>query len=315
MELLMAKLVKDADNSALQYNPKSGWQEISKGLALVVRGYCVLIAGSPLAFLCITLACGEGPAPLRQSMTQENRDDLLLLGLLMVGLTALLSYGLVLLGQWRCLMYAPERQGARELMYVCLNLVIIASLMNVAGAALDGAGTYAALRQGAVCVERLDWHGRGTLLQLGSGVVGLLASLIFSQFLRTVASCFDDRSRVRSVDFNLAFMGLLLGGSCGTFLYAQQLASKTEMLPWLAGGWLLCFAWHLWLVNRVRQSVRNALQEEPKPRGDGTAQAMPGRVLLHTLSGLRRMARARAEALNEAPNPACSSPNAVPTPF
>ena len=38
-----------------------------------------------------------------------------------------------MLGQWRCLMYAPERQGAKELMYVCLNLVVIASLMNVAG--------------------------------------------------------------------------------------------------------------------------------------------------------------------------------------
>src|SRR5262249_24290563 len=154
----------------------------------------------------------------------------LLLGLLMVGLTALLSYGLVLLGQWRCLMYAPERQGARELMYVCLNLVVVASLMNVGGAVLDGDRMYAALRQGTACFERLDWHGAGTLLQLGSGVVGLLASLIFSQFLRTVASCFDDRSRVRSVDFNLAFLGLLLGASCGTFLYVQRLASMTEML-------------------------------------------------------------------------------------
>ena len=291
MELFMTKFVKDADNSPLQYNAKSGWQEVSKGLALVVRGYCVLIAGGPLAFLCIALACGGGPAPVRQTLTQQNRDDLLLVGVLMVGVTALLSYGLVLLGQWRCLMYAPERQGARELMYVCLNLVIIASLMNVAGAVLDGAGTYAALRQGAACEDRLEWRSAGTLLQLGSAVVGLLASLIFSQFLRTVASCFDDRSRVRSVDFNLAFLGLLLGGSCGTFLYVRRLASQTEMLPWLAGGWLLCFAWHLWLVNRVRQSVRTALQEEPKPQRDWTVQAVPGGVLLHTLSGLRRMAR------------------------
>jgi hypothetical protein len=136
-------------------------------------------------------------------------------------------------------------------------------------------------------------------LQLGSAVVGLLASLIFSQFLRTVASCFGDRSRVRSVDFNLAFLGLLLGGSCGTFLYVRRLALQAEMLPWLAGGWLLCFAWHLWLVKSVRQSVRNGLQGEPKPQEDGTAQAVPATVRLHTLSGLRRMARARAEALNE----------------
>ena len=45
-----------------------------------------------------------------------------------------------------------------------------------------------------------------------------------------------------------------------------------------------------------------------EPQGDGTAQAVPARVHLHTLSGLRRMARAKAEASNEAPDPACSSP-------
>src|SRR5262249_26329034 len=144
---------------------------------------------------------------------------------------------------------------------------------------------------------------------------------IFSQFLRTIASCFDDRSHVRSVDLNLAFLGLLLGGSCGTFLYVRQLA-QTEMLPWLAGGWLLCFAWHLCLVNSVRQFVRNALQVEPKPQEDWTAQAMPARVHLHTPSGLRRMAQAIAEALNEASDasadpprdPACPPSSSLPIP-
>jgi len=304
----------DADNLPLQCDAKSGWKEISRGLALVVRGYCVLIAGGLLALLFITLALGGGPAGLRMSINQENRDLLLLVGLLLVGLTALFSYGLVLLGQWRCLMYAPERQGAKELMYVCLNLVVIASLMNVAGTVLDGGRTYAALRGG----EQLDLRSAGTILQLGSALVGLLASLIFSGFLRTVASCFNDHSQVRSVDFNLAFLGLLLGGSCGMFLYVQRLASKSEMLPWLAAGWLFCFAWHLWLVNRVRQSVRNALEEDPKlpvavsaaaVRKDPeqqvapTGPAEPGRVHMHTLSGLRRMARGNAEAANEAPEP------------
>jgi hypothetical protein len=35
---------------------------------------------------------------------------------------------------------------------------------------------------------------------------------------------------------------------------------------------------------------------------------VPARVHLHTLSGLRRMARARAEALNEAPDPGRAFP-------
>ena len=45
--------------------------------------------------------------------------------MLTLGVTAFLSYGLVLAGQWRCLMYAPERQNAKELMYLCLNSVFL----------------------------------------------------------------------------------------------------------------------------------------------------------------------------------------------
>ena len=121
------------------------------------------------------------------------------------------------------------------------------------------------------------------------------SSLVFSQFLRNVASCFNDRARVRSVDFNLAFVGLLLGGSVGTVFCVHRIASKTELLPWLAGGWLLCFAWHLWLVKSVRRCVDDGLGADPGPRVLPRPKGLSGVRVVRTLSGLRRLAQKKPD--------------------
>jgi hypothetical protein len=143
-------------------------------------------------------------------------------------------------------------------------------------------------------VDGIDWWRAGNLAQLGSAVVGLFASLVFSQFLRNVASCFNDRARVRNVDLNLALVGLLLGGSAGTLVWVHRLASKAEVLPWLVGGWLLCFAWHLWLVHSVRRGVADGLRRQPGVAVIPVPHRAAGAMALHSLSGLRRLA-ARAD--------------------
>jgi hypothetical protein len=295
MSLATAKYFKDGEGSPLQFNPEAGWQEIGKGLALITSGYLVLLVGGVLGPLLLWLAL-DGDAILDPlGAVPDQRDALLLFGMVTVGLTAVLSYGLVLAGQWRCLMYAPERQNAKELMYVCINMVFLASVLNMAAIYVDGGRTYAALQHGWDAVSRLDPFSPGMLVQVASAALGLVSSLFFSQFLRTVAGCFNDRARVRGVDFNLAFVGLLLGGSAGTLFYVQKLALQLNLLPWLAGGWLFCFAWHLMLVRGVRHCVRDGLAQAPVPRGLPAPKSAPGVMPIHSLSGLRRLARKNAE--------------------
>jgi hypothetical protein len=290
MSLTTVKFLQNAGDSSAQVNGESGWHEISRGLTHVVWGYTVLIGGSLLGAGIIWLALDGRLATVWAGATEDDRQSALAMGVLTLGLTAFLSYGLVLAGQWRCLMYSPERQHAKELMYLCINCVFIASGLNVVGVVLDGNHSYSALQQGWEGVEAIDWCSAGNVAQLGSAAMGLFASLVFSQFLRNVASCFNDRARVRSVDLNLALVGLLLGGSAGTLLWVHRLTSKAEMLPWLVGGWLLCFAWHLWLVHSVRCGVAAALRWGPALIVRPAPLGAPAGITLNSLSGLRRLA-------------------------
>jgi hypothetical protein len=297
VSLSTTKYVNPGGDMPLQSASETGWQEIAKGLGLIVRGYCVLVVGGTLGPLFVWLAVNGGAPLPGLNLVREDCDNLLLFGLLTIVATGVLSYSLVLVGQWRCLMYAPERQGAKELMYVCINAVVIGSILNGVGVWVDGARTYAALQRGWDEALALGLSSPGMLLQLVSAGLGLFGSLVFSQFLRNVASCFNDRARMRSVDLNLAFVGLLLGGSVGTALYAHRVALRPELLPWLAGGWLLCFAWHLAVVRGVRSCVEAGLCTLPAaPRAARAPDSpKPGAMTLHSLSGLRRLAKRNAD--------------------
>jgi hypothetical protein len=291
MALITAKYVKDpAADTPFQFNTDTGWFAISRGLRLVVAGYAVLIFGSIMALVLLRLGVGDRFIIINAEQSVQSRDTLILLGILTLAVTAVCSYGLVLTGQVHCLKYAPQHQQAKELMYICVNCVLLGAALNLTGAYLDGARTYAALQHGLGEVEGLDLWSAGTLLQLSSAVLGLIASLVFSQFLRNVASCFRDRARVRSVDLNLGFVGLLLGGSIGTLFCLQRFVLRIDLLPWLAAGWLVCFAWHLYLVCSVHRCVEAGLAPTVGRPMPALRHDLPGKVSIHTLSGLHRLA-------------------------
>jgi hypothetical protein len=290
MTLRSAKFLTNVDDQPMQFNGGPGWQQISAGLRLVAWGYTALLIGSIVGVLLVWVVL-SGHAVFGPRPSDDYSDQLLLFAVLTLGLTAIVSYGLVLAGQWRCLMYAPQRGSAKELIYVCLHCVLIGSVLNGVGAYLDGGKTYAALQQGWEGLHALDAWSPANMVQAGSLLLGVAGSLVFSQFLRNVAECFNDRRAARAVDFNLLFMGLLIGGSVGTHLFIRRLSLQGDTLPWLIGGWLLCFAWHLGLVIGVRWSVDAGLRRLAVPRHVPPPVGVAGAVLTHTLSGLRRIAR------------------------
>jgi hypothetical protein len=293
--LATAKYFKDGAEAPFELEVESGWVQVSKGLGLVAHGYGILVVGGVIGPLLIWLSLDTGLSPDGLPSAREDRDRLLLLGMVTVGLTALLSYGLVLAGQWRCLRYAPEGHSTKQVMYVCLFTVFLALALNLIGAWADGGRTYAALQGGWDEVARLDSRSPGILLQAGSAGLGLFGSLAFSLFLRNLAGCFHDRLAVRSLDLNLALVGVLLGGSLGTAFWVNRLALRAELLPWLVGGWLFCFAWHLALVKCVRRCVDDGVRRSPQLRGIPAPKSGPGGVAMNSLSGLRRLGQKKTE--------------------
>jgi hypothetical protein len=286
MTLITAKYFRDRSETPPQFNTESGWKAISIGLRAIALGYFFLIVGATIGGLLLGMGLDRGPlAHLVRHSAQETRDSFLLIGILALGATALVSYLLVLAGQWLCLMYAPQRQNSKELMYVCFSLLLFGSLLSAAGVYLDGARLYAALHEGTA---ELDFKKPATLLVLSSVVLGLVSSLVFSQFLRSVASCFQDRARIRSVDLNLGFVGLLLGGSVGTWLCVSRLSFRSEFLPWLVGGWLLCFLWHLQLVSSVYRCVEEGLRRGVEVNGPWTRKDRASSPAIPRPSGLQR---------------------------
>ncbi|MCI0464191.1 MAG: hypothetical protein L0Z62_45230 [Gemmataceae bacterium] len=289
MSLVMAKYLSKADDTPLRFNTETGWQGVSTGLGLVVRGYLVLIAAGIVGPVLVWLALDGGGLGQQLNNARQDRDTLMLMGALVLGLGPIACYALVLCGQWRCLMYAPQAEHSKELMYICLNCVILGSILKVTGLFLGGSEVYAALQQGTAGLDRLNLTSLGVLLLLGSATLAFLGSLVFSLFLRSVAGCFQDRARVRSVELNLLFVGLLLGGSIGTLFLVQPLAPKAVLLSWLGAGWLLCFAWHFGLVGSIRRGLKEGLQRRAAEKAPVVANA--GSLATNTLSGLYRLVR------------------------
>jgi hypothetical protein len=287
MTLETARFLQNTDNGPEQYHDEIGWRQIGAGLRMVSIGYCVLIVGGSVCWALIRLTLSGQTFP---SLAEEADQPFVLAWLIASSLvvTAVCSYGLVMLGHFRCMLYAPRRHCAKEVMYVCFQCLLVGSVLNGVGVYLDDGKTFAALQLGWEGVRILNPWSTANLMHLASLVLWVVSALVFSQYLRKVAECFDDRSGVNAVDLNLFFMCLMIGGSVGVCFCVGWLKLKGVTLVWLAAGWVLCLIWHLWLVLCIRRCVYDGL------RKDSEEQIPPcptGAIHTSTLSGLHRRAK------------------------
>jgi hypothetical protein len=279
------------DNPLLFCNTETGWQEVSRGLKQVMQGYFLLLAAGVLGSYLVWWATTDSAFALRTTARAKEVQNLLALGVLALAVFGLGGSALILSGQWRCLMHAPQRQNIKELMLLSLNCVLLASLLGVAGAYVAGPQTYALLQQGSSAWAEFGLFSLGSLLVLGSACLGLLGAAFFAQFLRNVASCFDDRRLIRLVDANVGFLGLLVGGSVG-LICMRGMAWMPSLWPWVGAGWLACFVWQAWLFARTSRCIEASLRAYSRTREAAPPGVAAGAVAIRTLSGLRRLIKA-----------------------
>jgi hypothetical protein len=245
---------------AVPQHSDTGWSDVSNGMQQVALGWGLLLGGLIMGGALFWLGTAGYPWVIRLAKGPFDQTAIVLTGLGILGLALIIGYGAILIGQWRCLMHAPERQGAKELMLVCITCIIGGSLLTLAAPFLGGVINYQTLHQG-FSTEELNglerwriFQGPKLLALLGISLV-LLNGVLFTQFLRTVANCFSNHFAARNADFLTLFVGLLVGGSVGAFFCAHELSFRSNLVLASVAGWGTYAACHVVLICGIRKCI------------------------------------------------------------
>jgi hypothetical protein len=202
-------------------------------------------------------------------MPTLDRVWIFYIGLGILSIVGTFGYLFVLAGQWRCLMGSPERHGARWLMFFATTCLFFAPAINVASF-IGGMQRAPQLSRGARSLTEMQFTTTGTYMQLASAGTGLLYTLFFLLFLRAVAKCHRSASHIGLVNFFFVLVGGLVAVS-GYQLYARFQGLPPEEGPlkdltlYLAGGWVLCYLFYLFLIGSIRSCIADSLQRVRSP--------------------------------------------------
>jgi hypothetical protein len=269
----------------LRVPTQSKWGEVARGLRFVFAGYLILfVLAAPGALL---WSASQGAVPLLGERL-AGQEEYEVIGLLMGPAGAVLGCGLILLGQWLCLVYAPQEENAKELVFVCLLAAVVAIPLAVAAPFLGSAWDSRILDRFLDALHQREVPPIGSVLQATALALVFLCLMTFSQFTRIVAVRFENRFSARAAEFFFLYLWLLLGGAVGAALALRRLLPPATLVVSLGAVCAVAAVWQTFLIAGALRSVRQAL------RSGGPAQRrdcpQPKRY-----SGLHRIFIVRAE--------------------
>jgi hypothetical protein len=240
-----------------------GWSDVSKGLGLILRGYFVII------FTILVVSAGimvlvMMSAQDRAKIPWQVREAGFFLGLVAVALIGLYSYGCIVIGHWRCLMNAPERCGAKWLMFACLTCILAGPALNVA-AGVTGVRQQPKFQRGIQGISDIQYSSEGAILQVGSIGIQVLGNVLFLLFLRAIARCFEDRGRVLLVDLYLGLMAVLIATTIGLVFIASNPNLLFKFAVLLGVGWVGSFLAYLAIIFIIRAGISTGLSRLASP--------------------------------------------------
>jgi hypothetical protein len=270
-----------------------GWPEVRSGLHHILLGYLIALGSIALTVLAIFYI---GSLVLSGHVEDAVIDAGMLIffggGLMLLLGTA--SVTLVVAGKVRCLLNVPERAGAKWLLFCAVLCFMIGpgldtasqfipskvdqdkidALMRKHAKLFDGKpGRYALVAEKGKSEAAVDLFNelRSLVLSLifldtkayvtlGGIAAGLLHTVFFVLFLRSVAQCWDDTARRVFAELYLAFILFLLGSSLYVIFYPPpRLEELGMMVLALAVGWLICLLWYLLLIVSTSMGIARGL--------------------------------------------------------
>jgi hypothetical protein len=241
-----------------------GWHEVSRGLGRILLGYFVALGGTVLCVVLVVYAL------LNLGGTQ-NKDGPYLgyvwafyIGFSALSLIWLFGYGMIVAGQWRCLMNAPERSGAKWLMFACMTGLLMGPALNV-GACVAGIEQPPNYRRGPAGFTRVKFTHTGTQMQVGSGLLSFSSFVFFILFLRAVARCFEDPVRLAHVTLYLVVSGVLTAATLFVGLGSPKLLAERPVVIGLGAAWIVAFIWYLCLIGVMRGCIIHGMSQIRSP--------------------------------------------------
>jgi hypothetical protein len=251
------------------------WTEVTKGLLAVLAGYVLgflNLAGS-VAVLWFATEGFKRPA----SEATGEAFTVLLIGGAALFFSSLYSSFLVLRGKWRCVVNAPERGGARWLMFASITCICAGPVLTYTSSLVGGArpkplpdesrlkaGLEKSAMQYAVQLREYDLGG---LMKLAGGIISPLGPVFFVLFIRAVHSCLGSFVATRLTELYLLFVGLLFAASL-CLLLDPRVRLQTDLLLCLAIGWGVATVWYFLLILAAVFSISahlNAPREPARP--------------------------------------------------
>jgi hypothetical protein len=227
-------------------NEKS-WNDVASGLSKVLLGYAALIVGWMFAagffFACYSPLLAHKPLKIEHVWY-------FYIGAMILKLSGLLSWGLILAGQWRCLMSSSERMGARWIIFFCMTCVAMGPVLHMI-AWFGGLSTPIKWTGGPQAIQavRLKFTLLGIYVMSASLITAGLYKLSFWYYLQTIAACMEaKKARLFVWLFFVALLGMA-GVTAWWFFGRLHVNRFSDLAPWIAAGWASVAVY--WVLNIV----------------------------------------------------------------
>jgi hypothetical protein len=248
-----------------------GWGDVASGLTKVLVGYATMFLGVTIGTGLVVFALyglGEEFSRRAQNHAKPNLSHLWALysGLGILSVIGLVSYTIILGGQFRCMMGAAERNGARWFMFTCIVCVFLGPMFHIA----SGIASWQAvndLRANPHRFESFQLNPIGQWLQLIGFGISMLYPLCFVLFLRAVAICLGVEWHVMLINVFVVIGGAMVVGT-GYMLYQYRPGTRSippEQAVILALGWGVVLLLYVGLIALTRIAIQRVMGQVKSP--------------------------------------------------
>jgi hypothetical protein len=233
---------------------ETSWKEVAHGLTKILMGYGIWIVGNLLGLALVLAPLLEVGFKLETKL-RIGQLWMFYAGLGILSVVGIFACGMVMAGKWRCALSAPERNGCRWLMFLCLTSMALAVGLSFLSS-VSGLKVQPEFSRGVAGLWKVRYSPAGVIFNVASMVLSVLYTCSFALFLRAVAQNMDSRWHVRMVDLFLSFfVPLTLASGYLTYKVVDGDQKMIKPLLFVCLGWALCFLFWLLMIALVRSCI------------------------------------------------------------